>query len=304
MFRTSSQGFSGSQQKSLGFLEKHLSTFHQFALLPTEVRLMIWKEACRDERTVTVFSSDRVLDAKFSQGHGDLRFYTFRSRNSIPGVLHANSESRFIGKKFYLPVFDTRAEFPLVTTLGTGTAASIWINPSTDLICPMTSMTDDQCDALTKKMRDVKVEHIALNDCAFQRSASIPCDKWGTFSTMMSPFWMHENIREVTIYTSRYLVQPDEDIQLTKFDRKVAYPPKVMKSKMEIARRQNTSFGNLQKILKQQLLEDGKNKKHGRDCVKLDACPQWLFDCRGRWTRPEQREMVANPVNAVTIFGR
>ncbi|TGO41044.1 hypothetical protein BHYA_0027g00210 [Botrytis hyacinthi] len=304
MFRTTSQGFNSSQQKSLGFLEKHMSTFHPFARLPTELRLMIWKEACRDERTVTVFSSDRVLDAKFSQGHGDLPFYTFRSRNSIPGVLHANGESRFIAMKFYLPVFDTRMEFPLVTTLGPGTASSIWINPSTDLICPMTSMTDDQCDALAEKMSDVKVERIALNDCAFQRSSLIPCDKWGSFSTLTVPFWMHENIREVTVYTSRYLVQPDDDIELTKFDRRAAFPPKMMKSKMEISRRQNTSFGNLQKILKQQLLEDEKNKKYGLECAKLAACPQWLFDCRGKWTRPEQRDMVANPVNSVTTFGR
>ncbi|KAF7927254.1 hypothetical protein BELL_0131g00130 [Botrytis elliptica] len=304
MFRTTPQSFNSFQKKSLGFLEKHLSTFHFFPRLPTELRLVIWKEACRDERTVTVFSSDRVLDAKFSQGHGDLPFYTFRSRNSIPGVLHANGESRFIAMKFYLPVFDTRMEFPLITTLGTGTASSIWINPSTDLICPMTSMTDDQCDALAQKMRDVKVERIALNDCAFQKSASIPCDKWGTFSTLTVPFWMNEDIREVTIYTSRYLVQPDEDIELTKFDRRAAFPPKMMKSKMEISRLQNTSFGNLQKILKKQLLEDEKNKKHSRECVKLAACPQWLFDCRRKWTRPEQREMVANSVDSVTIFGR
>ncbi|KAF7895594.1 uncharacterized protein EAF01_009556 [Botrytis porri] len=296
MFRTTPQGFNGSQQKQLGFLEKYLNTFHPFARLLIELRLLIWEEACRDERTVTVFSSERTLDAEFSQGHGDLPFYTFKSRNSIPGVLHASRESRFIAKQLYLPVFDTQSEFPLVTTLGNGTAASIWINPSTDLICPMTSMTDDQCDALTQKMRDVKVERIALNDCAFQRSASIPCDKWGTFSAI--------TIREVTIYTSRYLVKPDDNIELTKFDRRVAYPPKIMKSKNEISRRQNTSFGNLQKVLKQQLLEDEKNKKLGRDCIKLDACPQWLFDCRGKWTIPQQRHMAANQANTVTYSRR
>ncbi|TGO81989.1 hypothetical protein BPOR_0953g00040 [Botrytis porri] len=277
MFRTTPQGFNGSQQKQLGFLEKYLNTFHPFARLLIELRLLIWEEACRDERTVTVFSSERTLDAEFSQGHGDLPFYTFKSRNSISGVLHASRESRFIAKQLYLPVFDTQSEFPLVTTLGNGTAASIWINPSTDLICPMTSMTDDQCDALTQKMRDVKVERIALNDCAFQRSASIPCDKWGTFSAITSPFLDA---------------------------RKVAYPPKIMKSKNEISRRQNTSFGNLQKVLKQQLLEDEKNKKLGRDCIKLDACPQWLFDCRGKWTIPQQRHMAANQANTVTYSRR
>ncbi|TEY19392.1 hypothetical protein BOTCAL_1903g00010 [Botryotinia calthae] len=304
MFGTTSQGFNGPQQRTLGFLEKHLSTFHLFPKLPAELREMIWKEACRDERTVTVFSSDRVLDAGHTKGNGVLPFYTFRSLNLIPGVLHANIEARSIAMKLYMPVFDTRSEFPFVTEMGKETAPSIWINPSTDIICPMTSMTDDQSSALSKKMCNAKVERIALNDCAFQRSASIPCDKWGEFSTLTTPFWMHGNIKEITVYTSRYLVSPDDDIELTKFDRKVAYPPKVMKSKLEISRRMNTSLGNLQKLLKKQLLEDEKNKKLCQDCEKIDDCPQWLFDSRGTWKIPEQREMAANPANSVTIFGR
>ncbi|KAM0150352.1 hypothetical protein ACHAQE_008606 [Botrytis cinerea] len=304
MFRTNSQGFNGPQQNTFGFLEKYLSTFHSFPKLPAELREMIWKEACRDERTVTVFSSDRVLDAEHTKGHGDLPFFTFRSLNSIPGVLHADRESRFIGMKIYMPVFDTRSEFPLVTEMSDRTAPSIWINPSTDIICPMTSMIDDQPETLSKKMCDAKVERIALNDCSFQRSASIPCDKWGTFSSQSSPFWMNEHIREVTIYTSRYLVAPDDDIELTKFDRRVAYPPKFMKSKLEIARRMNLAFANLQKVLKKQLLEDEKNKRLGQDCEIIDGCPQWLFDSRGTWKKPEQREMAANLANSVTIFGR
>ncbi|KAF7952867.1 hypothetical protein EAE96_006091 [Botrytis aclada] len=304
MSRKTLQSFKNSHQKSLGFSEKNISTFHPFARLPKELRLLIWEETCRDERTVTVFSSDRVVDAKLSQGHGNLPFYTFKSRNTIPGVLHANGESRFIAMRFYVPVFGTRLEFPLVATLSPETNPSIWINPSTDLICPMTSMTNEQCDTLAKKMCDVKVERIALNDCAFQRSASIPCDQWGSFPALTPPFWMHENIREVTIYTSRYLVQPDDDIELIKFDRKIAYPPKLMKSKLEISRRQSSCFANLQKILKQQLLEDQNNKKYGRECIKLDACPQWLFDCRGKWIRPQQRDMAVNPFKSVTFFRR
>ncbi|KAF7873886.1 hypothetical protein EAF04_002558 [Stromatinia cepivora] len=291
--------WAGASNKPLGFLERHLSSFRPFTRLPIEVRLMIWEEACLQGRIVTVFPSERILEAQHSQSHGDLQFYVFKSRDPIPGILHANQESRRAARKFYKCAFDTRAEFPLITTTGTETAGSIWINPTCDIICPMSFMTDSQCDVLRTKMYDLKIERISLNDCAFQRFASMPCDKWGVFLTRSPPEWMNEHIKEVTLYTSRHLLLPDDDIELTEINHAIAYPPAIMKSKLELMRRHHKFFKDLQRLQKLQLDEDEKNERLGRESTRINDCPQWLYDCRSTWCKPRQREMASHLVHSI-----
>ncbi|KAI9644247.1 hypothetical protein NHQ30_007602 [Ciborinia camelliae] len=278
-----------------GLPNNHLSFFRLFSRLPPEIRKMIWEEVCRQGRVVTVFPTRRILKAEHSQGHGDLSFYAFKSCDPIPAILHANHEARAVALKFYKLAFDTQAEFPLVTTMDHGTNGCIWINPSCDLICPMSSMTDSQCDALNEKMYELKVQRIGLNDCVWQKSSSMPCDKWGTFTKISPPEWMNEHIKEVTLYTSRYMLFPSEELELTEFDFATAYlNPRMKKLKLELMRRHNQFFEDLRRIQKLQLQEDVKNTVLGRNLTKLKDCPQWLYDCRGSWCKPQQRSMTSN----------
>lgn len=276
----------------------HLGTFSLFPRLPVEVRLLIWEETCRQGRLITVFTCQDPLEDEQSLGHGNIPFYTFKSRDPIPSILHATREARAVARKFYTLAFDTRKEFPSVTALDR-TAGSIWVNPLYDIICPMSSITDSQCDALRAKIYDLKVQRIALNDCAFQRSSTMRCDRWGTFLSRSPPEWMNENIKEVTLYTTPCLLLPSDDIELVETNDRIQYPPSTLILKRGVMRRQNVFFGNLQRLQRLQLVEDEKNKRLGRNCNRIYDCPQWLYDCRKTWSRPQQRYMAARPVNSI-----
>ncbi|KAB8288189.1 hypothetical protein EYC80_010194 [Monilinia laxa] len=196
--------------------------------------------------------------------------------------MHVNHEAEAVAQKFYRLAFDTQPEFPLVTAMDNGTAACIWINPSLDLICPMSSMTDEQCDALNSKMYDMKVQRIGLNDCALERSSKIPCDKWGTFPKITPPAWMNENIKEITLYTSRMSLLPHGELNLTEFDYATAnLTPSLKISKLVLMRQHNKFFQDLRRVQKLQIRQDAKNLSLGLAISRINDCPQWLLKIGG-----------------------
>jgi hypothetical protein len=71
--------------------------FTKFALLPTEIRLMIWNFARPEERVIK-------LSASKKQAHG-CPYPPLVSRIPVPAILHACSESRHVALQWYRILF-------------------------------------------------------------------------------------------------------------------------------------------------------------------------------------------------------
>ena len=68
---------------------KEVVKFQNFRLLSLEIREMIWKFAARQRRVIEVL----VDENGFSRYFPTLTF--------VPAIMHATSESRRVGRKFY-----------------------------------------------------------------------------------------------------------------------------------------------------------------------------------------------------------
>ncbi|KAG4413191.1 hypothetical protein IFR04_013656 [Cadophora malorum] len=68
---------------------KEVVKFQNFRILPLEIREMIWKFAARQQRVIEVLVDENGLSRYFP------------TQTLVPAIVHATSESRRVGRKFY-----------------------------------------------------------------------------------------------------------------------------------------------------------------------------------------------------------
>ena len=68
---------------------KEVVKFQNFRILPLEIREMIWKFAARQQRVIEVLVDENGLSRYFP------------TQTMVPAIVHATSESRRVGRKFY-----------------------------------------------------------------------------------------------------------------------------------------------------------------------------------------------------------
>jgi hypothetical protein len=86
-------------------------TFTLFPKLPPELRNMVWRFAASEPRVVKIFS-ERPNPKDWTSTIADHQIYS-DSRQHIPPILQATSESRRVALKFYTPAFASRIGYPI-----------------------------------------------------------------------------------------------------------------------------------------------------------------------------------------------
>ncbi|PVH82504.1 hypothetical protein DL98DRAFT_619824 [Cadophora sp. DSE1049] len=115
-----------------------LVSFTCFLKLPPELRTMIWEAAANQPRNVDIWARDdepceewRLKENLDTMEYTPFKFWTTQP---VPGILHASSESRQIGLKFYQLSFGIK-RWP--EEMPGSKAPRIYRNFAADRICPM-----------------------------------------------------------------------------------------------------------------------------------------------------------------------
>ncbi|KAI9644246.1 hypothetical protein NHQ30_007601 [Ciborinia camelliae] len=276
-------------------------SFNKFLELPKEVQVIIWEAACEEGRFVTVYTKKRTLPASDSQGHGNLRYFCFKSHDPFPKVMQACHLAREVAQKTYKLAFHTRALFPTVAAVDTGANATIWINPEVDIICPLSKDSKRQRRVLGAQMSDLKITRIALPDGSWDTENHIPLDRWSDFSlpreTGNQLAWMSGSIKEVALYSSKGPIDPRTELDLTTFHYSTS---KLPFSQNQARHSQIREFTELMKDFEAEGVEqrayDAFISKKGMQRNRIKTCPRWLYDfCKTEtWERPYLYLMMAN----------
>ncbi|TVY19713.1 hypothetical protein LARI1_G003218 [Lachnellula arida] len=110
-----------------------------FPKLPLELRNMVWTYGANLPRNLDIWAPTIGEEMTFHWNYhqNSLNFHPFKfcSTRPVPGILHANRESRTIALKFYELSFGT--EFNPAHHLKFTTPARIYTNFQADRVCPM-----------------------------------------------------------------------------------------------------------------------------------------------------------------------
>ncbi|TVY37125.1 hypothetical protein LOCC1_G006916 [Lachnellula occidentalis] len=114
-------------------------TFTCFPKLPLELRNMIWDCAANLPRNLDIWAPTigNEMVILWNQADGPINFtpYKFCSTRPVPGILHANQESRTTALGFYELSFHTKID--VTDHIKIVTSNRIYCNPEADQICPM-----------------------------------------------------------------------------------------------------------------------------------------------------------------------
>lgn len=260
-------------------VEPHLDTFPRFKDLPTELRIKIYKYACLEPRAVPIWpvivnrTSDEV---------------EFRFQSEIPAIMQVSREARQETQK--LDIYAPPDTF-------FGTSPRVWIKPGIDIICPVrngrTMWTEDQYSKFAAIIVHMKIERLGfVLQHRFNYKSADDYDKWECFDD--SPVWMSQNIRQIFLYTSlnRFNIRY-QPLQLVKNAEN--YPKQYLEKLAAATYRTNYTFVSWDSVMCHYEfylgVQDHCDEMYERWGLKkrkiLTSMPQWLYDHRRTWTRPE-----------------
>lgn len=117
-------------------------TFTCFPNLPLELRNTVWEYASNQPRNLDIWAPTiGSLNFQWSPQHDKTEYtiHKFCSTQPVPGVLHANRESRVVALKFYELSFGSDCRFHPGDILAVSFPARIYHNVESDRLCPMGS---------------------------------------------------------------------------------------------------------------------------------------------------------------------
>ncbi|KAB8288191.1 hypothetical protein EYC80_010196 [Monilinia laxa] len=278
-------------------------TFHVFRKFPPEVQQMIWGFAAREGRHVSIrIVEEKKSAAETNNADGtDIDFFRFRSVDAIPQMMHVCSQARFISMKYHQLAFGVEKQFPELAHQPY-TACQIYLNPASDVLCPMPRWKALPQQLLVEMIRDLKVEKVALSDYSFVQRQRGRSDAWGgyqgssTGATVQPGVlnWMTEHIRVITLWTQSKIVIPSESIELIAYE--TCIPPIDMpKRQLECSNRSlkcmSLSIDVLKKAQNDQKTANKEADKHGKNRERISRCPHWLYEAVDTWKPPKIKHM-------------
>lgn len=277
--------------------------FHVFRKLPPEIQQMIWEFAAREERHVSI----RIVEEKKSAAETnstdgtDIDFFRFRSVNAFPQMMHVCNQARFIAMKHYKLTYEVEKQFPDLAHQPYA-AGQIYVNPASEVLCPIPRWKALPQQLFVEIMRDLKVEEIALSDYSFVQShRSIP-DSWGGYQGSSTGVtvqpgvlnWMTEHIRFITLWTQSKIVIPSEALEL--IDYKTRVPPIEMPNyQVQCSNKSlecmSLSVDELKKAQNDQKTANKEADMQGTNRERLSLCPPWLYETVDTWNPPKIKHM-------------
>ncbi|KAF7873889.1 hypothetical protein EAF04_002561 [Stromatinia cepivora] len=266
------------------WIEPFLKTFPQFTKLPAELRIKIYKLACLEPRVIPIWP---VIINRTN------RQIEFRFESETPAIMQVSHEARKESQKLdiYVPLPDSSYPFP-----------RIWFRPNVDIICPVrngrTLWTETQLSIFARIIIHMKIERLGLDNFAspdYKSEADL--DEWNNFGRFAR--WMNQNLRQIFLYTS--LKQFDIRYRPLKLvESTVNYPEQnpeglkmtFMKSRNKFAELYLMIAG-LEVCRTTQDRADEIFEEFGLEKKKLPFVPDWLYEHRNTWKRPEFTSMSA-----------
>lgn len=149
------------------------AAFTCFRKLPTELREMIWKEACFQQRHIDIWISPlsrKKFGRLLTKREVNTRsMFEVQSHHRVPLVLHTCAEARKVGLRYYSLEFDTSYSIKRRhrKTFQIGTPAQIYVNWECDIICPLFSKNwswsneadwDNQWERFNSKIKKIALD--------------------------------------------------------------------------------------------------------------------------------------------------
>ncbi|KAI9644255.1 hypothetical protein NHQ30_007610 [Ciborinia camelliae] len=263
------------------------TTFKKFRQLPAEIQRMIWDFASGHGRDIPVRTIEKTVPAEETNdpNRPDIHFYGFRSVNPFPPMMHVCHDARKAVMKHHKLCFGVEKQFPDLADQYHATG-KIYFHPACDTICPMPIWKGEQQQVFVDKMRDLKVEMIALSDYSCHQAYHGEADRWGDYQThqVITPRildWMTEDIREITLWTQSETLPSDSPLILIDYNQcslPIAMPKRQLESCEGSMYSITLCMDDLTKAQKEQRDANKNADSNGWPRMQLPECPQWLYN--------------------------
>ncbi|ESZ92887.1 hypothetical protein SBOR_6750 [Sclerotinia borealis F-4128] len=247
---------------------------------------MIWGFASGHGRLIPVRTTQKTIPAEDTSdpNRPDIHLYAFRSVNPFPPIMHACYDARKAVMRHHELAFGVEEQFPDLAHVSDA-AGQIFFRPACDTICPMPMWKAEHQRVFVDKMRDQKVEKIALSDYSCHQAYLGETDRWGDYQThqVITPRridWMTEDITEITLWTQSEALPFTFTLDLIDY-RRSSLPIPMSRHQLESCEHSLKSItlylDELIKARKEQRYANKKADDNRWPRVKVLNCPQWLY---------------------------
>ncbi|KAJ8062687.1 hypothetical protein OCU04_009209 [Sclerotinia nivalis] len=282
-----------SQEQALIAARSPATTFEKFGKLPAEIQHMIWGFASGHERDVPVHTVEKTIPAEETNNphRPDIHIYAFRSINPFPQMMHVCHDARKAVLKHHTLAFDVEEQFPDLAQRLYATG-QVYFRPECDTICPMPMWRAEHQRVFVDKMRDFKVEKIALSDYSCPEVYRGEADRWGDYQkrrvaipfTSITPRrldWMTEDIKEITLWTQTEALPVGSSLTFVEY-KNCSLPMTIPRRQVESCENSMESIticiDELLKAQKEQRSAKKEAESNRWQQRKVLDCPQWLYD--------------------------
>ncbi|CAD6442389.1 c0884c5e-7c77-4989-82a6-f9c4c95b0a0c-CDS [Sclerotinia trifoliorum] len=303
-------------------------TFEKFGKFPAEIQHMIWSFASRQERDISVHVIEKTISAEETNNPNrpDIHIYAFRSSSPFPQMMHVCHDAREAVLKHHILAFGVEEQFHDLAQYHYATA-QIYFRPECDTICPMPLWKAEQQRVFVAKMRDCKVEKVALSDYSCREVYRGEADRWGDYQTrrVAMPLtsitpktldWMTENIKEIILWTQTEALPLSSSLIFVDYKNcslPITMPHRQVESCEHSMDSVTLCIDELLKAQKEQRDARKEADLNGLQHRKVLDCPQWLYDnvnSTDDWKAPTRKlkwhlskdMQVASLANAATSF--